>query len=278
MSNKSISDSAFLVNESRSRRVDISKDIYASLWINESSNKLWNDFYAEVYTFDDIQLSLRNRFFLEQIKSFINKSSNPVFVNIGAGFTSYPFLVSKDCKFIEVDLPNIIEYKRGKIKQFIENGEIPNRDITFLSADICNKIDLIKLKESLIPLLDCNPSFVLFEGISYFLNRQNLCHLFNILSEVQTSNSILAFDFWKQESADHLVLKKLMRFFSDRFGFDNKQYNLMDLDFVQNIKGYVLVESTDIQELEKIYTEDNFLSDYNKIIPEYYVILKLSVS
>lgn len=278
MSNKSISDSAFLVNESRSRRVDISKDIYASLWINESSNKLWNDFYAEVYTFDDIQLSLRNRFFLEQLKSFINKSSNPVFINIGAGFTSYPFLVSEDCKFIEVDLPNIIGYKQEKIKQFIENGEIPYRDITFLSADICNKIDLIKLKESLIPLIDCNPSFVLFEGISYFLNRQNLSYLFNILSEIQTSKSILAFDFWKPEGADNLVLKKLMRFFSDRFGFDNKQYNLMDLDFVQNINGYEVAESTNIQELEKIYTEDTFLSDYNKIIPEYYVILKLSVS
>lgn len=69
-----------------------------------------------------------------------------------------------------------------------------------------------------------------------------------------------------------------MKFFSDRFGFDNKQYNLMDLDFVQNINGYEVTESTNIQELEKIYTEDTFLSDYNKIIPEYYVILKLSVS
>ncbi len=117
MNNKSISDSAFLVNESRSRRVDISKDIYAHLWINESTNQLWNDFYSEVYTFDDIQLALRNRFFLEQLKSFIDKSSNPVFVNIAAGFTSYPFLITNPCKFIEIDLPYIIEYKQKKINQ-----------------------------------------------------------------------------------------------------------------------------------------------------------------
>jgi O-methyltransferase involved in polyketide biosynthesis len=277
MKNKSISDSAFLVNESRSRRLDISKDIYASLWINESTNKLWNDFYSEVYTFDDIQISLRNRFFLEQLKSFIDKSSNNIFVNIGSGFTSYPFLVSNDCKFIEIDLPNIINYKKGRIRQFIENGDLPNRDITFFSADICNKIDLLKLKESLISFLDIKLSFILLEGITYFLNRQYLHQLFNIISEIQTSNSILAFDFWKPEGADHPVLKKLMKFFSDRFGFDNKQYNLIDLDFIQNIKEYVLVESTDIQELEKIYTEDNFLSDYNKIIPEYYMVLRRSL-
>jgi O-methyltransferase involved in polyketide biosynthesis len=274
MSNKSITDSAFLVNESRSRRVDISKDIYASLWINESTNKLWNDFYSEVYTFDDIQISLRNRFFLEHLKLFIDESTNPVFVNIGAGFTSYPFLVSKDCKFIEIDLPNVINYKQGKIKKFIENGDLPNRAITFLSADICNKIDLMNLKESLIHLPDCTSSFLLLEGISYFLNRQRLNQLFNMVSELQTFNSILAFDFWKTSDADHPILKKLMRFFSDRFGFDNQKYNLIDLDFFQKLKGYKLIESTDIQELEKIYTEDNFLSDNNKILPEYYIIFK----
>lgn len=274
MSNKSISDSAFLVNESRSRRVDISKDIYASLWIDDSTEELWNDFFSEVYTFDDIQLSLRNRFFLEKLKSFIDKSSNPVFVNIGAGFTSYPFLVSKNCKFIEVDLPNIIKYKQYKIKQFIKNGKLPDRDVTFLSADVCINNDLVKLKESLIPHIEDNPSFILLEGITYFLKIQYLNQLFKIFSEIQTHNSILTFDFWKPGDAGHHVLKKLMRFFSDRFGFDNKQYNLIDLNFIQNIKGYELVESTDIQDLEKTYTNDNFLADYNKIIPEHYVILR----
>jgi len=274
MSSKSISDSAFLVNESRSRRVDISKDIYAHLWINESTNQLWNDFYSEVYTFDDIQLALRNRFFLEQLKSFINKSSNPVFVNIAAGFTSYPFLITKQCKFIEVDLPYIIEYKQKKINQLKENGNLPKRDITFLSADICNKNDLIKLKKNLIPLIGNNPSFILLEGITYYLKREHLNHLLNMLSEIQTSDSIIAFDFWKPNIADHPVFKRLMRFFSDHFGFAENQYNLIDADFIQEINGYELVESTDIQELEKTYTEDNLLGDYNKIIPEYYAVLR----
>jgi len=274
MSSKSISDSAFLVNESRSRRVDISKDIYAHLWINESTNQLWNDFYSEVYTFDDIQLALRNRFFLEQLKSFINKSSNPVFVNIAAGFTSYPFLITKQCKFIEVDLPYIIEYKQKKINQLKENGNLPKRDITFLSADICNKNDLIKLKKNLIPLIGNNPSFILLEGITYYLKREHLNHLLNMLSEIQTSDSIIAFDFWKPNIADHPVFKRLMRFFSDHFGFAENQYNLIDTDFIQEINGYELVESTDIQELEKTYTKDNLLADYNKIIPEYYAVLR----
>ena len=274
MINKSISDSAFLVNESRSRRVDISKDIYASLWINDSTNRLWNDFYNEVYSFDDIQLALRNRFFLEQMNSFIRESSQPVFVNIGAGFTSYPFLIKKPCKFIEVDLPNVIEYKQEKIRKFIENEKLPKRDITFISANICKKRDLMKLMKSLINNINNNPSFILLEGITYFLNKQHLNQLFNILSKLQSPTSILNFDFWKLDDADHPVIKRLMRFFSDRFGFAENQYNLIDTDFIQNIKGYELVESTDVQELEKTYTRGNFLADYNKIIPEYYIVLR----
>jgi O-methyltransferase involved in polyketide biosynthesis len=274
MSSKSISDSAFLVNESRSRRVDISKDIYANLWINESSNKLWNDFYSEVYHFDDIQLSLRNRFFLEKLKSFIDKSSKPVFINIGAGFTSYPFLISDNCKFIEVDMPKVIKYKQKNIKHFIENDDLPNREITFISADICNKNDQIKLKKSLSNQINNNPSFILIEGLTYFLKMQDLIKLFNMLTEIQTSGSILAYDYWKQEKANHPVLRKLMRFFTDRFGFAENQYNLIDSDFIQNIKGYRLVESTDIQELEKTYAKSNLLSNYKKILPEYYDIMR----
>ena len=274
MSGKSISDSAFLVNESRSRRTDISKDAYASLWTNDSTNRLWNDFYSEVYTFDDIELALRNRFFLEQLKSFIDKSVNPVFVNIGAGFTSYPFLVSSDCKFIEVDLPYIIEYKQDKIKQFMKQGELPKREITFLSADISNEREQIKLKESLFSLIDNNPSFILLEGITYYLKRQHLNELLSILSELQTPNSVFTFDFWKPDLENHPVFRRLTRFFSDRFGFNHNQYNLLDMDFIQNINGYELVESTGIQELEKTYTKDNFLKDINKIIPEYYAVLR----
>ena len=136
----------------------------------------------------------------------------------------------------------------------------------------------MKLRKSLISNIKNNPSFILLEGITYFLNKQHLNQLFNILSEFQSTTSILNFDFWKPDDADHPVIKRLMRFFSDRFGFAENQYNLIDMDFIQNIKGYDLVEFTDIQELERIYTDDNFLSDYNKIIPEYYVILRPSQS
>ncbi len=107
-----ISESALLVNESRSRRVDISKDIYSHLWTTEDTKKLWTDFNKKVYPYDDVELSLRNRFFLEKLNTYIKLTTNPVFVNIASGFTSYPFLVKNPCKCIEIDLEHIIKIKR----------------------------------------------------------------------------------------------------------------------------------------------------------------------
>ena len=71
------------------------------------------------------------------------------------------------------------------------------------------------------------------------------------------------------------MFKRLSRFFAERFGFDETNYNFFDFDLIQNIAGYKLVELTDIQELEKRFTENNYLDNFNKILPEYYAVLKL---
>ncbi|UCF12041.1 MAG: class I SAM-dependent methyltransferase [Thermoplasmatales archaeon] len=275
MSVNTISESAFLVNESRSRRVDISKDIYSHLWTTDSTAKLWKDFSSQVYPYDDIELGLRNRFFLEHLNSFIEKTHNPVFVNIASGFTSYPFLIKNPCKCIEIDLRNVIDFKQKKIKTWIEKGTLPQCNITFLPVDINKKADIKRLKKSLISIFKNNPSFILLEGITYYLNKQVLNNLFNMISEVQLPDSILTFDFWKPTNSNHPVFKRLSRFFAERFSFKETQYTFLDFDFIQTIQGYESLELTDIQELEKRFTKNNYLDNYDKIIPEYYAVLKL---
>ncbi len=275
MNNNTISESAFLVNESRSRRVDISKDIYSHLWITDSTAKLWKDFSNQVYPYDDIEISLRNRFFLEHLNSFIKKTHNPIFVNIASGFTSYPFLMKNSCKCVEIDLRNVIDFKQKKIKTWIEKGTLPRCNITFLPVDINIKVDIERLKKSLISLLKNNSSFILLEGITYFLTKESLNNLFKMISEIQLPDSILAFDFWKSTNSNHPVFKRLSRFFAERFGFNEMNYNFFDFDLIQNINRYKLLELADIQELEKRFTEDNYLNNYDKILPEYYAVLKL---
>jgi O-methyltransferase involved in polyketide biosynthesis len=124
-----VSGTAFVVNYSRSKIVNVSKDIYAHLWVTPESIELWDDLAKNVYTNDDLNLSLRNRFYLEHLKNFIQKNKKPVFTDIASGFDDYPYLADGECKFIEIDLPNNISYKRQKI-QVWENGmKLPKRQV-----------------------------------------------------------------------------------------------------------------------------------------------------
>ena len=272
-----ISDTAFLVNESRGRRPDISRDIYAEHWIvpesRERIRNLWDDFSREVYPHDDIELAVRNRYFLENLKKTVDASQNTIFVNLGAGFTSYPFLLKQIILCIEVDYSQVISFKQDRIKHLQEEGILPHRNLEFISADLSNSGDRERLKEVLTPRVSGKSSYFLLEGVSYYLLMPALLTLIECLREVQSIGSIFAFDFWKPDLSGHPVFIKLQTFFADRFGFKASDYNLFDLEFIKFIKGYQLLETSDAVEQERIYADTNILADYNKILPENYAIL-----
>ena len=274
MIEKTISESAFLINESRSRRVDISNDIYSYLWVTKNTKKIWNDFSKIVYPYDDIQISLRNRFFLETLKDFIRKIDNPVFINFASGFTSYPFLINKKIKSIEIDLEYIIKFKQRKIKEWIKLGLLPEREINFINCDLGTESDVLKLKNNLKPILEDKKSFIMLEGITYYLSKKSFFQILDIISELQSTGSILTLDFWKKDYEKHPVFIRFKKFFSDYFNFDEKSYNFIDNNDINKIKDYKIIDITDIQELEEKYLDSYVLSDFEKILPEYYIVLE----
>ena len=277
MKNLKISESAFLVNESRSRRTNISKDIYSHLWTNTKTNKLWNEFSKKVYPNDDIELSIRNRFFLEKLQTFVDNNSNPIFINIAAGFTSYPFLLHSPCRYVEIDYKDIITYKSRMVKKWIKEGLLPNRNIIFLSADLSEINEVNKTNRKLSEIIKNDLSFVLLEGISYYLDIKSLDFIFRNCMDIQKADSILAFDFWQSQNEFHPVFKRLRNFFSERFDFHFTKYNLFNEDYIKNIKGYEIIEIKCVQELEKLYSNTDLLKNYREILPENYAILKRQI-
>lgn len=269
-----ISESAFLVNESRARRVDISHDIYANLWTTDSTQDLWEDFKTKVYAYDDIELSLRNRFFLDNLNSFISSTDKPVFINIGAGFTSYPFLVEKPCRCIEVDLAHVIDFKHKKIQLLIKDKKLPDRDIEFIAVDLCKEKDVKHFQNVLLSSINKNTSFILLEGITYYLDKSVLNRLLDIFLTIQTTGSTLAFDFWDPRVVTNPVFKRFIKYFDERFGHKKTRYNLFDADFLISVKGYRISELINIQQLEKKYLKTTILQDYEEILPENYVVLR----
>jgi O-methyltransferase involved in polyketide biosynthesis len=268
-----LSESAFLVNESRARRSDISHDTYAHLWVTKATQQLWDEFATQVYPNDDIELSLRNRFFLDQVKTYANTTKNSVFINLGAGFTSYSLLLPPSCRCIEVDVPAVIIYKQEKITLFQNQGLIPRRTILFTSADLQNPKDRKEMKTFFKTILQEAPSFILLEGITYYLQRTTVDALFRLCSTIQTKGSQLAFDFWTPSQISHPVFQRFTKFFSERFHHDSLKYTFLEEESIKKIRGYTITTMTDIQQLECTYLTTRVLQNYHDILPEHYVIL-----
>lgn len=272
--NKHISESAFLVNESRARNVALSRDRFAHLWVTEGTRALWEAFSRDVYPHDAIELGVRNRFFLESLSAFVGANPGAVFVNMGAGFTSYPYLIDEPFRSIEVDFGHVIDYKRAKVQAWQSKGLMPERPLEYIAADLQSDAGILRLQEALDRRLKRSRSFILMEGLTYYLSREELVRLLELYKSLQQEGSIVAFDFWTPDTRTHPTFARLRTFFQDRFGHAETQYNLFELDFVRSIPGYELTAHTDVQTLEGEYLGTRVLAEYDEILPEHYILLK----
>jgi O-methyltransferase involved in polyketide biosynthesis len=281
MSKLEISQTAFLVNESRARRKDISKDIYARNWIlpqeREKIKELWELFSKKVYPYDDIELSVRNRYYLDLLKKFIKKHSNPIIVSLGVGLTSYPFLLTNRAEFVEVDLPNIIKYRKQRIDTLRNKKIIPKRNVNLYAVNLNQLEHISRLEKILIHDFKINerPSMIFMEGISYYLKKDSLTRLITSLIRIQNEGSILALDYWKPDIVHHPVFKRLQEFFMEKFNFPHRDYTLFKKEFIQELTQYRLKKATSIMAEEFKYNKKPVLMDNKEnILPEYNIILQ----
>jgi O-methyltransferase involved in polyketide biosynthesis len=268
-----ISATAFVVNVSRSMRVDISRDTYAHLWVTEEARQLWDRLAREVYPYDQISSSLRNRFYLEQLTKVINTNQKPAFVNIAAGFSNYPFLVDASCRCAEVDFGHIIAYKEERLNQWQQTGVLPRREVERLGADLTSDADRERLSQSLETWWG-GPSFVMMEGLTYYLSPQVLSDLLRRIAERQTRGSVLAFEYWTPDADDYPVYRRLESYLAEGFGEKGQHYQLLDSQFLHGIAGYDVVETSDIAAQEALYSDTRSLQDRNNRLPIHFAVLR----
>lgn len=271
---KHLSETAFLTNESRARMVELSQDTYAYLWVTPKTKKIWEDFSKAVYPYDDLELSIRNRYFLERLKKFVSSHEKPLFVNVGAGFTSYPFLIDATFQTIEIDLRHVIEFKASKIQQWQKEGVLPKKEVELFPYDLRNMQELDRLGKQLPSWIRGKPSFILLEGISYYLEMPFLLRLLEMFKNNQQQGSQIGLEYWKPEIKNHPVFLRLQEYFKVNFGYENREYNLFGLEFIKTIPGYRIAEITDTAEQEKIYSRTSIIKNYEQILPTDFSILE----
>lgn len=254
-------------------RTDISRDIYAHLWVTDESRRLWQELADKVYAHDDISSSLRNRFYLEHLTKFVAANGTAAFINIAAGFSNYPYLLPTGCFCAEADFAHVVDYKMQRTSQWQKDGALPQRFIESLGVDLDSGSDRDRLARTLLGWCQDRLSFVMMEGLTYYLPAPVLQHLLQIIGKGQSAGSQLAFEYWTPDAEDYPVFCRLKQYLSQGFAVKRQAYELLDLSFVRSIPGYELQESSDIAAQELLYSNTRVLQERNNRLPIHFAVL-----
>ncbi len=273
MLERTLSASAFIVNESRARAEDLSLDSYAKLWVDADIRKLWKKFEEEVYGTDPRALAVRNRFFLGAVNDFFNRHPKGIFVNVAAGFTSYPYLMENQVETIEIDLPAVVAYKTEKVLEFTTLGWLPRRDITLLAGDLNTARGIDAIEQALLKKLKDRPSFLLLEGISYYLKPSAFSRVMAAASRIQAHGSELSMDYWEPRNMKNDIFLKFSDFLERRCNHSKRDYNLMTPRDIRSFPGYEVGLETDVSAVERQISDAPVLQDWATRIPENFIVL-----
>ena len=248
-----ISETAYLTCGCRANNEFLSKDIYAKFWMNNKSREFVSKYLKEVSSLENDLLSLRNRFFLEQLKSFFELNKNSTLINLGAGFSNYPFLLNPNHRYCEVDTSEIINVKIHKLSEFQNKGIFPKRDITFIESNLNKKDGLDKFKKILKKWIGDSLSFVLAEGLIYYLSNDNIKKLFEIIHEIQTPKSRIGIISWPPKFKKFPVFKRFCNFVINNMDEKSNKYTFHNPNEFKKLKNYKLIKQTNYIQLAKQY-------------------------
>ncbi|MGG8498082.1 class I SAM-dependent methyltransferase [Tenacibaculum sp. TC6] len=271
MSSQSIEihETAFVTSTFRSLNEDLSRDVYAKLWNNAETNAWIEEYLKEVCIEEVTAHCLRNRFFLEEIE----KLKPEVLINFGCGFSMYPFLLDEAIINIEIDKEEIIDYKKRKIEEFQKQGKLPVKKIHFIGVDFSKDyVDI--LLEKLHLLKEGKTSFILVEGVLFFLSRKDTEKLFDFFSKLQSKDDYIGSASFQEELKSSKAFKKLLDFFNKKVAKTKaSDWQTIEDDFYIKNRSYTVVNHQDFFSLSKKYNNIVKL-ERDLILNENFYILK----
>lgn len=261
---------AYLVNESRARLPDLSGDRLAAEWIPAARRgaveQLWQDFAGSVYPHDDLVVALRARCVLDTLSHALRRIPDTVLVVLGAGFSSYPWLLPFRHS-VEVDLPGVVTAKQRRAAELRSAGKIDQRNVTYLPADLADEHQLLGLADRLPALAAGRPAAVVAEGLVFYLPAA-AATTFARLGAVMGRGAPTIITYWPAGAADHPVLAAQRQWFRRHAVPENAAYHsAADLSGEPGRPVRVLAP----EQLQREYLGEVRVPE-NELIPEYVAV------
>ena len=268
-----IHETAFVIATFRASNEALSKDKYSIYWKNPKTDKWIENFLDKVSKDEPFTHCLRNRYFYETIKRLIDANEIEVLVNFGCGFSMYPYLFKKDLIHVEIDQKDIIHHKKNEVERLVKEGKLPERKIHYIAKDF--NLEKEELETELKSIIGNKRSFVLLEGVIFFLSKTITNELIELIGNVQTSDSYLGAVSYLDSIEDTDCFKRLINFFSEEIMVDGKfEYLTLPTSYYESLTSYALIEQEDYVSLSKQYSPNNKIQNGDLVLNEQLYLLK----
>lgn len=270
-----IHETAFVTAMYRASDEKLSKDIYAKLW-NSKKTEVWVDhFIHEVSIYEKFTHCLRNRYFYDKLASFITKNKIELLINFGCGFSMYPFLLNQKLISIEIDKPEVIAYKKDKIKKFQSDNKLPLRNIHYISTDFASDFES-GLFEKIKAIKGNKQSFILIEGVLFFLNKKETDKLFELFRRIQSPDEFIGSVSFDDSVQKLDVFNRLLSFLNPNNTKQFPNYQTIPIDYYQSLTDYKIIDKQDYYSLSKTFSPQNaFNKDADMLNESMYVLKKV---
>lgn len=265
MGTEEISETAFLIAWGRSVDPSLSLDPYAHLWLTEKGIRFSEKFARHISPLSSYFFALRSRYIVGQLKAFEKNVPGFTLLNVGAGLTSYPFLLSEDTSVIHLDQPQMIQFYQDRAQSLMDSGELPRRNIIYDSINLNSREGLDHFRKLLSD--QTRPAVVLFEGILTYLNKSLGLDLVRVCAERLPADSRVVVHVAPQNFASSHVWNKIGQFFDAELGLPVPELTCFDPQEITTIPGLSLVEHVGFREiqkslgLEKDFTDDELIDE-----------------
>ena len=268
-----IHETAFFTSSFRAFNEALSGDKYAKLWLNPKTDAWIQEYLTEVSSEETYTHCLRNRFFLETIKDLVASKQIEVLINFGSGFSMYPFLLDESLIHIEIDKPEIVNYKASKIEEWQNEKKLPKRDLHFVGVDFSEDYKT-KLLEQIQQIKGDKPCFILIEGVLFFLDKAETDGLFSFFNLIQTDGDYVGSASFQDDLKSSTAFKRLLRFLNKKVSKTSESdYLTLQDSYYKSLPNYNLIDHQDYFSLSKTYNNTIHLKP-DLILNEHFYVLK----
>ncbi len=268
-----IHETAFVIATFRASNEALSKDKYSIYWKNPKTDKWINNFLEKVSKDEPFTHCLRNRHFYETIRKLIASNEIEVLINFGCGFSMYPYLFDKELIHVEIDQKDVIHHKKNEVERLVKEGKLPERKIHYIAKDF--NLEKEELEIELKSIVGNKRSFVLLEGLIFFLSKTITNELIELIGNVQISGSYLGAVSYLDSIEDTDCFKRLIKFFSEEIMVDGKfEYLTLPTSYYESLNFYELIQQEDYVSLSKKYSPKNKIENGDLVVNEQLYLLQ----